>query len=90
MPEATAMVHISSAIVRCLPAAIDTLRREIAAMEDTEIAHQQDNKLVLVLEGASAGAIGARLTEISALQGVVSAVMVYEQVETAESLGEEA
>jgi periplasmic nitrate reductase NapD len=84
------VVHISSAVVRCLPPACDAVCAAILGMDSVEVVLVQDNKLILIIEGPTARAVGSCLTRISALEGVVSAVMVYEHVETSESLGEDA
>lgn len=88
------LVHISSAVVRCLPASVDTIRRRIETLEapgaSAEIVHAEQNKLLVIIEGTSTNAVGGCLTQIAAFEDVVSAAMVYEQVETRESLGEKA
>ncbi|AHB49257.1 glutamate synthase subunit beta [Hyphomicrobium nitrativorans NL23] len=85
-----AVVHISSAVIRCLPAAVETVRGCIEALGMAEVVHVEGNKLIVIIEGPSSGTVGDCLTQISAYEGVVSAAMVYEQVEPAESAGEEA
>ena len=85
-----AFVHISSAVIRSLPAAVEAVRERIDAMDLAEVVHVEGNKLIVIIEGTSSGMVGDCLTQISALDGVVSASMVYEQVEPAESAGEEA
>jgi nitrate reductase NapD len=44
---------------------------------------------VIVLEGPDSGALGARLAEISAWEGVLSANMVFEQMASLAELGEQ-
>lgn len=90
MPEAgqQKLIHISSAVVRCLPAAVDRVRERIGELRAAEVVRAEGNKLVVIIEGASSGAVGDCLTRISAYEGVVSAALVYEQVEPAESVGE--
>lgn len=89
LPAAT-LVHISGVIARSDPRRADEVAAAISRLPDVEIAHAEDGRFVLVIEGSSSGAVGARLAEISLLDGVVSASMVYEQIETLESLGEQA
>jgi periplasmic nitrate reductase NapD len=79
-------VHISSAVVRTRPEDAAAVSAQIDAYPDCEVYHQQDGKLVVVLEGPSSGAVGSRLAEIALLDGVLSASLVYEQIEAAESL----
>lgn len=91
MPEASdAVIHISSAVVRCRPADMERLSNGINAVDGAEVAHGEQGKLIVILEGRSSGAVGEMLARISLMEGVVSAAMVYEQVEPAQSLGEEA
>jgi nitrate reductase NapD len=79
-------VHISSAVVRTRPEDAVAVVARINAFPDCEVYHQEGGKIVVVLEGPSSGAVGSRLAEISLLDGVASASLVYEQVETAASL----
>lgn len=91
MPEARAEVaHISSTVVRCRPADMARLTAEIDAMEGAATVHGEQGKLIVILEGPSSGTIGDLLTRISLMDGVISAAMVYEQIEPVESLGEQA
>ena len=91
MPETSGpLVHISSAVVRCLPASLAAVREAIDSLDAAEIVHAEGNKLVVIIEGDSSGAVGACLARIAAHEGVVSAAMVYEQIEPLESLGERA
>lgn len=84
------VLHISSAVIRCLPAAVETVGDSIAALDMAEVVHVENNKIIVIIEGSSSGMVGDCLTQISAYEGVVSAAMVYEQVEPVESAGEEA
>jgi nitrate reductase NapD len=88
MAEALALaaVHISSAVVSVLPAARDKVARTIAAMPGTEIHYQTNSKLVIVIEAPDSGVVAERLTEIAALHGVLSANMVFEQIDRPEDL----
>jgi nitrate reductase NapD len=91
MPEPKSDVaHISSAVVRCRPADMMRLAAEIDAMDGAETVHGEQGKLIVILEGPTSGAIGELLTRINLMEGVISAAMVYEQIEPVESLGEEA
>ena len=81
-------VHISSAVVSVLPAHRENVVRLLSNMTGVEVYHQAPSKIVIVLEGPESGVIGARLAEISAIHGVLSANMVFEQVERLADLGE--
>jgi nitrate reductase NapD len=81
-------LHISSAVVTVLPARRENVIRLLAQMTGVEVHHQAPSKIVIVLEGPDSGAIGGRLAEIAAIEGVLSANMVFEQVEPLADLGE--
>lgn len=81
-------IHVSSAVVfarpECARDAVDAINR----FPDAEVFHCEGGKIVVVLEGPNSKAAGDRLAEISLMEGVISANLVYEQVESLESLGE--
>jgi len=78
--------HISSAVVSALPAQVDAVLARIRELPETEVHRVENGKIVIVLEGASTGVIGDRLAAISLLDGVLSANMVFEQIEDLEKL----
>ena len=82
-------VHISSAVVSVLPAHRENVVRLLSEMAGVEIHHQAPSKIVIVLEGPESGMIGARLAEIAGMDGVLSANMVFEQIEQLADLGEQ-
>ena len=55
--------------------------RLLSDMSGVEVHHRAASKVVIVLEGADSGVVGARLAEIAVLDGVLSANMVFEQME---------
>ncbi len=73
-------LHISSAIVTARPDRAAELARHFATLPGTEVHAVQGAKIVLVLEGASVGEIGGRMAEISVMEEVFSANLVFEQV----------
>ena len=81
-------IHISSAVVSVLPAHRETVARRLSSMAGVEVHHQTSSKIVIVLEGPNSGHLGARLLEVAAMDGVLSANMVFEQVEQLADLGE--
>ncbi len=81
-------IHISSAVVSVLPAHQENVVRLLSDMTGIEVHHQASSKIVIVLEGPDSGVIGGRLAEIASMEGVLSANMVYEQVERLADLGE--
>ena len=85
---AEADLHISSAVVSVLPERRDEVLRALAALPDLEIHHRDARKIVIVMEGPESGVIGARLAEIACWRGVLSANMVFEQVERSADIGD--
>lgn len=89
MTECSGTIHISSAIISVLPIQRDHVLRWLAALPDVEVHHQNLHKIVIVLEGPDGSALGTRLAEIALWDGVLSASMVFEQIESASDLQEE-
>jgi len=81
-------IHISSAVVSVLPDHCERVVRLLSKIPGVEVHHRSASKIVLVLEGPDSGVIGGRLAEIASLSGVLSANMVFEQVERVADLGE--
>ena len=82
-------VHISSAVVSVLPVHRENVIRLLSDMDGVEVHHQSPSKIVIVLEGPESGVLGARLAEIASMEGVLSANMVFEQIERLADLGEQ-
>ena len=81
-------IHISSAVVSALPKHCERVARLLSEMPGVEVHHRSASKIVIVLEGPDSGVLGGRLAEIASLSGVLSANMVFEQVERIDDLGE--
>ena len=84
---AEATIHISSAVVSVLPEHRDEVLRTLAALPGVEIHQRDASKIVIVMEAAESGILGSRLAEIASWQGVLSANMVFEQVERLADIG---
>lgn len=85
---AEATIHISSAVVSVLPHRRDEVLAMLAAMAGVE-THQRDaSKIVIVMEATESGILGGRLAEIAGWEGVLSANMVFEQVESLADIGD--
>jgi periplasmic nitrate reductase NapD len=82
-----ATIHISSAVVSVLPDHRDEVLRALAALPDVEIHQRDASKIVIVMEATGSGILGSRLAEIASWQGVLSANMVFEQVERLADIG---
>jgi periplasmic nitrate reductase NapD len=74
--------HISSAVVSAIPQHAQAVAAALAGLPDTEVHNIAGGKIVIVMEGPSAGVIGNRLTEIALMDHVLSASLVYEVIET--------
>ena len=80
MPEAR--FHcISSAVVIVKPDRMDAVGDAIGRMAGCEVVAAENARLVVVMEGASAGELGGVLASIGDLDGVVAANMVFEHIE---------
>jgi periplasmic nitrate reductase NapD len=86
--EEAPTIHISSAVVSVLPNHCQRVVRLLSEMPGVEVHHRSASKIVVVLEGPDSGVLGGRLAEIASLTGVLSANMVFEQVERVADLGE--
>jgi periplasmic nitrate reductase NapD len=82
------IVHISSAVVSVLPKHLDEVLRKLAALPDVETHQSNALKIVIVMEAAESGIMGGRLAEIASWQGVLSANMVFEQVDRLADIGD--
>lgn len=80
------ITHISSAVVRAVPSHLSRLLPELAAMHGVEVAAVEQNKIVLVMEAGSPGELGATLTRINLMDGVLAASMVFEHAAAEEEL----
>lgn len=82
------LVHISSAVVSVLPAHREDVAASLAALPEVEVHHADASKIVIVMEASGTGALGARLAEIAAWNGVLSANMVFECVARRADIGD--
>jgi nitrate reductase NapD len=87
MRDRAGTYHISSAIIMTIPAMHEAVLARLHAMANVEIRAHQGNKIVIVIEGTSTGILSNCLSQISALDGVMAANMVFEHVETEETPG---
>lgn len=73
--------HISSAVVFALPERREELGRQLAMIPGVEVHAGDGSRIVITIEGPSSGMLGETLTRISAMDGVISANMVFEHIE---------
>ena len=76
-------LHIASLLVHFQPSMSEAVHTAILAMEGTEIHLAEESKLVVTVEGPHEGFIADRMTAMHLLDGVLSAVLVFHQVEPA-------
>ncbi|HET7166457.1 MAG TPA: chaperone NapD [Pseudolabrys sp.] len=71
-------VEIASILVQARPERLDAAARAIEALPDTQIySRDPRGKLVVVIETADVGAIGATLNTISMMPDVLTAALVF-------------
>jgi len=78
-PRYLRQVEIVSLIVSTWPQHLDAVSEAVLALGNTEV-HGRDpkGKLIVVIEEASQGAVGAKANAISGVPHVLSAVMVFQ------------
>jgi nitrate reductase NapD len=74
-------IHISSAVVFTRPELSDLVAHRLADNFGVEIHAKQGAKLVIVMEAKTAGGLGELLNRIALTEGVITANMVYEQLD---------
>lgn len=76
-------VHISSLVVHCRADAVHSVKSRIEEIPEAEVPEYSDQgKLVVLLETASENIIMQRISAIENLSGVISAALVYHQIDT--------
>lgn len=85
MPDNQGTYHISSAVVATRPDLQATVVAALEALEQVEVHAAENGKIVIVIEGPSADALGACLARITFMDGVYAANMVYEHIDTEET-----
>ena len=77
-------LHISSLLVQCRPERLGAVSAAIEAYPEAEV-HGRDprGKLIVTIETECEAALTARLDAIGRLAGVLTASLVYHQVEQA-------
>lgn len=84
MPEA-GRYHVSGAIVAVLPGRTAEIRERLAALPGVEVHAAEGARLVITIEGRSAGEMGDRLTGIALGDGVIAANLVFEHSDSEEA-----
>ncbi|MCH1929615.1 chaperone NapD [Shewanella sp. A25] len=82
--------HVTSLVVHAAPHALQQVEVSIAALKGCDIyAVTKEGKLVVTLEGHSQKAILDNVEAINALTGVLSASLIYHQVDSLAQESEE-
>jgi len=83
-------VHISSLVVQGNPTQLDTIAAMIGKLPRAEVPlGAGQGKLIVLLETNNEAEITERVAFISAIEGVLSAALVYHHCEPRDSLEEE-
>jgi nitrate reductase NapD len=78
----TGGVHIASLMVQCLPQNLDSTTSALEALPGTSVpVSDSAGKLVVLLELPGESELIERTLEIEALPGVISATLVYHQLD---------
>ena len=83
-------LHIASLVLHALPRRMARVQRAVAAVAGTEVhAAGPTGKLVVTVEGSSTTEVMARIATLQAIDGVLSAVLVYQHAEPVDHMNEE-
>lgn len=84
-----AELHIASCIARIRSESVDVLVPRIEAITGGPIAAKSDDgKMVILMEGASTGALLNQMDQIRDLPGVLNVEMVYQHAEDESAMKE--
>jgi nitrate reductase NapD len=72
------VTYVSSVVVSTLPQRLKHVSAQLALIMGVEVVAIHNHKFVLLLEASGRDAIGALLAQISLLDGVLSASLVFE------------
>jgi nitrate reductase NapD len=85
----TEELHISSLVVHSTPKRVMRVSDVIAAIEGAQVhAISPNGKLVVTLEASSADEMISKVARIQQTDGVLSAALVYECVDTLDAMNE--
>ena len=88
--DAPEELHITSLVVHSTPKRVNGVSDAIAAMPGARVhATSSSGKLVVTLEASTADEMLSRITAIQRTDGVLSAALVYQCVDTLEAMNEE-
>ena len=74
--------HIASLVVHCRPERMPDARAAIEAIPNIEVPTSDDNgKLVVLMEMTDESELLGGITQVESIDGVISATLVFHQVE---------
>jgi nitrate reductase NapD len=80
-------LHIASLVLHVLPQRVSSVRARVARVEGAEVhGVGPTGKMVVTLEALGAARIAARVAELQAIDGVLSAALVYQHAEPIEEM----
>jgi nitrate reductase NapD len=83
-------LHIASVVVQCTPPKLAPLMQELVLLPGAVVhATSPEGKAVITLEAASGDAVSAAVAQIQQLDGVLSAALVYQCVDTLDAMNQE-
>lgn len=83
-------MHIASVVVQALPRLLDEVAAAVGRMPAAQLhGRAETGKLVVTLDGASAGEIVDQIGELQRLAGVVNVALVYQHIDTLDPEQEE-
>lgn len=85
----TEELHIASVVVHVLPTALQAVEHALASYSAMQLhGSHPDGKLVVTLEGATAGDIMDQVSQIRQVEGVLNVSLVYQHTEPRQLLNE--
>lgn len=86
---AAAELHIAGVLVQARPAALDAVRREVAALDHAEVyqAHP-DGRVIVILEGPGPKHVLDQLDRLRAVPGVLNVSLAYQHAEPVSAMDE--
>lgn len=89
VPTAAEEMHIASLVVHVMPDALCSIERALTLYDDMLVhGTHPDGKLVVTLEGATAGDIMDQVSQIRQIEGVLNVSLVYQHTEPRQLLKE--
>ena len=75
-------MNISGVLVKAYPQHLPSIEKILTTIDGVEVhGNNEDGRIVITVEQASAGRISDTLVEIQDVPGVLSAAMIYHQFE---------